>query len=57
MLVNLIKNVSGLQEVCSDLCHLPQVLRDVLRTVVWASLKGGKEKLHHSHEEKITGKE
>lgn len=57
MLVNIIKSVSRLGEVSSDLCHLPQVLRDVFGSVVWASLKEGREKLHCPHEKKITGKE
>jgi len=49
MLGNIIKNVSRLLEVCSDLCHLPRVLRDVFRFVVRTSLKGGRKK--HSHHE------
>lgn len=56
MLGNIIKNVSRLQEVCSDLHHLPQVLRDVFRSVVWASLKGGRKK-HTIPMRKIPGKD
>lgn len=42
MLGNIIKNTSRLQ-VCSDLCHLPQVLGEVFKFVVWTSLSGGRK--------------
>lgn len=42
MLGNIVKNISRLQ-ICSDLSHLPQVLREVFSSVVWTSLNGGRK--------------